>query len=183
MNEEKIFKYLKGTKNYRIKLSGDSTLKGYTDADYGGDAITRKSTSGFLITLGNLPTSWQSKLQHCVATFTAKAEYRLWCMNVMKELGINNQFISIYVENKAAIYNCQNQSINPESKRIDIKYHHIRDLIKENKVKLEFIKSERNIANGFTKYLNGTKLRKFRESLLKEFIPDHNNYNKSNIHQ
>ena len=68
----------------------------YADADYGGDTITSKSTSGFLIMLGNSPTSWNSKLQHCVATSTAEAEYYsisdcakygLWYMNVMNELG------------------------------------------------------------------------------------------------
>ena len=164
MNMEKILKYLKGTKNYGIKISGESNLKAYADADYGGDTIARKSISGFLIMLGNSPTSWHSKLQHCVATSTAEAKYYsisdcakhgLWYMNVMKELGINNQFISIYVDNKAAIYNCQNQSINPKSNHIDIKYHYIRSLIKVNKVKLEYVKSERNLVDGFTKHLNG----------------------------
>jgi len=31
--------------------------------------------------------------------------------------------------------------------------------------------SERNLADGFTKYLNGTKLSIFKESLLTEFTP------------
>jgi len=44
------------------------------------------------------------------------------------------------------IYNYQNQFINLKSKYIDIKYHPIRNLIKENKVKLEYINSERNLA-------------------------------------
>lgn len=65
----------KGTQNHRIKFSGDSSLKEYANTDYGGDAITRKSTSIFLITLGYSPTSWQSKLVHCVATSTTVAEY------------------------------------------------------------------------------------------------------------
>jgi len=58
INVEKSLKYLKGTKNYGIKISGESNLMAYADADYGGDTITRKSTSGFLIMLGNSPSSW-----------------------------------------------------------------------------------------------------------------------------
>ena len=47
MNVEKILKYLKGTKNYEIKISGESNLMAYADAYYGGDTITRKSTIRF----------------------------------------------------------------------------------------------------------------------------------------
>ena len=78
--KKKFFKIPpKGTKNHRIKFSSDSSLKEYANTDYGGDAITRKSTSVFFFdnAIGNSPTSWQSKLQlqHCVATSTAEAKY------------------------------------------------------------------------------------------------------------
>ena len=99
-------------------------LKVFVDADYPGDSNTRKSTSGFLMMLRNTPTSWYSKLQHCVSTSTAEAEYyslsecakhSLWYKNFLNELN--------------TIYNGENQSINPKSKYIDIRYHHIRDLV------------------------------------------------------
>lgn len=147
------------------------------DADYAGDTSTRRSTSGYLMMIGTSPTSWYSKLQSCVATSTAEAEYysvsdcakhSLWYMNVLNELNINIKYVTINVDNKATIYNCQNQSINPKSKHIDIKYHHVRSLIKENKIKLRYIKSCDNLADGFTKYLNNTLMDKFRNSLLTE---------------
>jgi len=59
-----------------------------------------------------------------------------------------------------------NQTINPKSKHIDIRYHYIRELISQNKVKLKYIKSEQNLADGLTKYLNGTMMTKFRNSML-----------------
>ena len=171
----KILRYLRTTENYGIKFSKDRTLKVYADADYAGDLESRKSTSGFIIKIGSSPTSWYSKLQHCVATSTAESEYysvsdcskhSLWYLNLLNELNINLSYIIINVDNKAAIYNCQNQSINPRSKHIDIKYHHIRDLVKRNKIKLKYIESEENIADGFTKYLNNTLMDRFRNSLL-----------------
>jgi len=64
------------------------------------------------------------------------------------------------------IYNSENQSINPRSKHIDIKYHHIRDLVNKKIIKLEYIKSKDNLADCFTKYLNNTLMNKFRNTLL-----------------
>jgi len=176
-NVQRIFKYLKYTINYGIKFTKDKHLRIFVDADYAGDIDSRKSTSGFLITIGGAPTSWYSKLQKCVATSTAESEYYsisdcakhcLWYLNLLNELNIGINYVTINVGNKAAIYNCQNQSINPRSKHIDIKYHHMRDLINEKRIKLKYIRSENNLADGFTKYLNNILMNKFRNSLFVE---------------
>ena len=93
INVEKIFKYLKGTENYGIKFSKNSSLKIFVDADNAGDLDTRKSTSCFLMMIGDASNSWYSQLQHCVATSTAESEYysvsecakhSLWYMNLFK---------------------------------------------------------------------------------------------------
>jgi len=59
---------LKGTLDYGINYSRNNNINAYVDADYAGDVETRRSTTGFLITIGNASTSWCSKLQHCIAT-------------------------------------------------------------------------------------------------------------------
>ena len=87
-------------------------------------------------------------------------------MNIFKELYIKIKTVSINTNNKTAIYNYQNKSINTKSKHIDIKYHHIRDLISKGTIKLKYIKSENNLADGFTKYLNSTSMDRFRNKLL-----------------
>eukprot|EP00833_Pecoramyces_ruminatium_P002962 jgi/Orpsp1_1/1176994/evm.model.c7180000059751.1 len=174
-NVIKIFRYIKYTKRYGIKIEKGRNLKIYVDADYAGDPDTRKSTSGFLIMMGSTPTSWYSKLQHCVSTSTAEAEYyslsecakhSLWYKNFLNELNIKTNDITIFVDNKATIYNSENQSINPRSKHIDIRYHHIRDLVNKQIIKLKYIKSKDNLADGFTKFLNSNSMDKFRNSLL-----------------
>jgi len=178
MNVMKIFNYIQHTKNYGIKIQKGMNLKVYVDADYAGDLNTRKSTSGFLMMLGNTPTSWYSKLQHCVSTSTAEAEYyslsecakhSLWYRNFMNELNINIDYVTIFVENKATIYNSENQSINPKSKHIDIRYHHIRDLISKKLIVLKYVKSKSNLADGFTKFLNKTLMDNFRNTLFTKF--------------
>jgi len=150
-------------------------LKIFVDGDYAGDPGSRKSTSGFLMMMGPIPTSWFSKLQHCVSTSIAEAKYYslsecvkhvLWYKNLLSELNINIKDIIIFVDNKAIIYNNENVLINPKSKHIDIRYHHIQDLVSKKIIKLKYIKSKDNIADSFTKYLNSTLMDNFRNSLL-----------------
>jgi len=128
--------------------------------------------------INSAPTSWYSKLQHCVSVSTAESEYYgihecarhcLWYRNIFKELGLNNNSITINTDNKAAIYNCENETINPKSKHIDLRYHSIRELIKEKYIDLKYVKSECNLSDGFTKYLNTTLMNKFRENILTSF--------------
>ena len=72
-------------------------LQDYTDADYAGDADSRKSTSGYLMTYAGGAVSWQSRLQKCVSLSTTDAEYIaaveaakevLWMKNFLQELGV-----------------------------------------------------------------------------------------------
>jgi len=179
-NVLKIFRYLKYTPNYGIKFSKNDNynFEVYVDADLGGDPDTRKSTTGYVMTINSGPVSWYSKLQNTVAVSTAESEYYgihecarqcLWYKNLFKELNININNITINSDNKAAIYNCENETINLKSKHIDLKYHKIRELVREGKIKLNYIKSEHNIADGFTKYLNSTLMSKFRNNILSSF--------------
>ena len=66
-----ILKYLNGTKEYKLKYDGKGEIIAYSDADFAGDIKDRKSTSGYIILMGNSPISWSSKKQTIVATSTA----------------------------------------------------------------------------------------------------------------
>jgi len=95
---------------------------------------TRRSTTGFLITIGNTPTSWCSKQQHRISTSTDEAEYYslsecskycIWYINLLNELKMNIKNINFHIDNYAAIHNAKNQSINPKTKHMDIRVHYI----------------------------------------------------------
>lgn len=74
---KRIFKYLKGTFNYGLIYDSSVTpkLRGYSDADYAGDTITRRSTSGFIFMMGDGIVAWCSQRQKSVALSTTEAEY------------------------------------------------------------------------------------------------------------
>jgi len=50
-------------------------LDGYSDSDFAGCKLDRKSTSGTCYFLGSSLISWHDKKQACVALLTIDAEY------------------------------------------------------------------------------------------------------------
>jgi len=74
------------------------------------------------------------------------SKHYLWYKNIFEELGYNKGAITINSDNKAAIFNCKNETINPKSKHIDLRFHRIRELVKGNQIKLNYIKSRDNLS-------------------------------------
>ncbi|RVW51245.1 Retrovirus-related Pol polyprotein from transposon RE1 [Vitis vinifera] len=74
---KRILKYLKGAMDISLwYLKSDNfELIGFSDADFVGCRVERKSTSGTCHFLGHSPVSWHSKKQNSVALLTAEAEY------------------------------------------------------------------------------------------------------------
>ena len=110
VNLIKILEYLKDTINYCLKFKKSSHTYAYSNADFGGDKETQKSTTGFLLKITNTPVSWCSKLQHCMATSICEAEYYsinecakhcTWATNILNELNIKIKTINMYTDNKA----------------------------------------------------------------------------------
>ena len=75
---KRILQYIQGTRTYDIHYAANSELElvGYTDSDWAGDSIDRKSTSGYVFMFGGGPIFWSSKKQAAIALSSAKAKYR-----------------------------------------------------------------------------------------------------------
>ncbi|GJR31426.1 putative ribonuclease H-like domain-containing protein [Tanacetum coccineum] len=98
---KRIFRYLKGKPSLGLWYSKDSPLElvAYTDSDYAGATLDRKSTTGGCQFLGNRLISWQCKKQTVVATSTTEAEYVaaasccgqvLWIQNQLLDYGVSS---------------------------------------------------------------------------------------------
>ncbi|GJS88836.1 hypothetical protein Tco_0771472 [Tanacetum coccineum] len=70
-------RYLKGRPNLGLWYPKDSPfiLEDFSDSDYAGASLDRKSTTGGCQFLGSRLISWQCKMQTVVANSTTKAEY------------------------------------------------------------------------------------------------------------
>jgi hypothetical protein len=77
MAVKRILRYLRQTPNLDLwYLKGAQfILIGYSDSDYVGCKIDRKSTSGTCQLLGRSLVSWSSKKQNSIALSTTEAEY------------------------------------------------------------------------------------------------------------
>jgi hypothetical protein len=185
---KRIFQYIQQTVGYGIKFRrcGDETtvknfininaIKGYVDADHARDPDSRRSVTGYMFILADGPVSWNSKQQASVALSSMEAEYMaasaacqeaVWLDRVLKELGnTNNNAIILFEDNKSCIQFSKNNSIHKRSKHIDQRYHYIRELVAANRVKLEYIPTEQNIADIFTKPLTSERFIKLRDQFM-----------------
>ena len=130
-----ILRYLKGTSRSCLHFgSGDPVLQGYIDADYAGDADSRKSTSRYLMTYAGGAVSWQSRLQKCVSLSTTDAEYTaaveasnevLWMKNFLQELGMKQENYNLFCDSQSAIHLAKNPSFHSRTKHIEVRYHWI----------------------------------------------------------
>ena len=162
---KRIFKYLKGTADLGLWYPRESDFKliGYSDADFAGCKIDRKSTSGSCQFLGGRLVSWFSKKQKSISTSTAEAEYIaagsccaqiLWMKNQLLDYGLEFSKIPIYCDNQSAIAMTGNPVQHSMTKHISIRYHFIREHVMEGTVELHFVPTDQQLADIFTKPLS-----------------------------
>ncbi|XP_038989467.1 uncharacterized protein LOC120113034, partial [Phoenix dactylifera] len=161
---KRIFRYLVGTSNVGLWYSkqSDINLIAYSDADFAGCKLDRKSTSGTCQFLGANLVSWFSKKQNSVALSTAETEYIaagsccaqvLWIKQQLEDFGIKMDNIPIKCDNTSAINLTKNPVQHSKSKHIEIRHHFIRDHVLKNDVMIEYVCTENQLADIFTKPL------------------------------
>nr|CAN59751.1 hypothetical protein VITISV_036637 [Vitis vinifera] len=143
---KRILIYLKGTMDIGLWYpKGDNfELIGYSDADFAGCKVERKSTSGTYHFLGHSLVSWHSKKQNSVALSTAKAEY---------------------IAAGFAINISKNPVQHSRTKHIDIRHHFLRDHAQKGDITLEFVSTKDQLVDIFTKPLSEEQFVDIRRQL------------------
>eukprot|EP00253_Pinus_taeda_P021817 PITA_21817 len=77
-SKEGIFLSQSNTVHFGIHYNVEASplLVGFTDSDRAGDPDDRKSTAGYVFTLGSGPITWACKKQAAISLSSAEAEYR-----------------------------------------------------------------------------------------------------------
>ena len=162
---KRIFRYLVGTCNLGLFYPHDTSfeLLGYSDADFAGCRLDRKSTSGTCHFLGNALVSWHSKKQNSVALSTAEAEYVaagsccaqiLWMRQQLNDFELSFDSVPILCDNTSAINLSKNPIQHSRTKHINLRHHFLRDHVQKGDIILEYISTDRQLADIFTKPLN-----------------------------
>lgn len=175
---KRVMRYVKGTLDlnlvYRKSGSSSKVLQAYVDADWGGDTLSRKSTSGYLIQLFGNTVLWCSKKQGCVALSSTEAEYVAlsqcvmeccWLKNIISELGIVNDeslTVQVFEDNRSAIFVANNTEQPKRLKHIDIRYHFVQEKVHSGCVKLDYICTEDQLADFLTKPLSRVRFEKLK---------------------
>ncbi|GJX41764.1 putative ribonuclease H-like domain-containing protein [Tanacetum coccineum] len=165
---KRIFKYLKGKPNLGLWYPRDSPLdlEAFSDSDYGGSNLDRKSTTGGCQFLGQRLISWQCKKQTIVATSTTEAEYVaaahccgqvLWVQNQLLDYGFNFMNTKIHIDNESTICIVKNPVYHSKTKHIEIRHHFIRDCYEKKLISVEKIHTDLNVADLLTKPFDGPR--------------------------
>nr|GEW80806.1 retrovirus-related Pol polyprotein from transposon TNT 1-94 [Tanacetum cinerariifolium] len=134
--------------------------KGYSDSDYAGCNMDRKSTSGACQLLGGKHVCWSAKKHQYVDMSSVEGEYVAaagccanipWMKNQLTDYDIIYEKVPIFCDNTSAIAISNNPVLNSRTKHIDIRYHFIRDHILKGDIELHFIPTQYQLVDIFTK--------------------------------
>jgi hypothetical protein len=162
-----LLRYLSGTTDLRLTFSGSTGDKGhslaiYTDSDYAACPDTRKSVSGYVITLNGGAVDWRSKKQTTVTLSTTEAEYvaasgaareTLWFRQLARTLDLQVPRYTIYADNQSMLKLAKNPILSARSKHIDIIHHFLRERVARGEVSFTYVPTDKMLADILTKAL------------------------------
>jgi hypothetical protein len=166
---KRVLRYLKGTADYGIVYACSPEPPAlYSDASWADDSENCHSTSGIICIQSQGPISWSSKQQSVVALSTAEAEYiaaseamreACWLRQLLSALNStwSKLPISLHVDNQSAIAlanvtsKCSTKTNTKRTKRVDIRYHYIREEIANEHIVTHYCPSKDMKADILTK--------------------------------
>ncbi|GJW42702.1 putative ribonuclease H-like domain-containing protein, partial [Tanacetum coccineum] len=128
---KRIFKYLKGKPHLGLWYPRESPfdLEAFSDSDYGGSNLDRKSTTAAANCCGQV----------------------LWVQNQLLDYGFNFMNTKIHIDNESTICIVKNPVYHSKTKHIEIRHHFIRDCYEKKLISVEKIHTDLNVADLLTK--------------------------------
>jgi hypothetical protein len=174
-----LLRYLKGTADMKLCYGPDPSnpdpFVGFSDASYGGDKDSGKSTTGYLIKVGSGAVCWSSKLQPIVTLSTTEAEYVaavaggkeiVWMQNLLKELGYEAQCPSkLFMDNQSALSVARNPEHHGRMKHLDLCYYWLRNMVEKGSIDPTYLQTDEMPADILTKALPKPKVERFRSMM------------------
>ncbi|WZY77861.1 hypothetical protein YC2023_024245 [Brassica napus] len=160
---DRILRYLSGTSGQGVWMgcNGSTEVVGYCDADWAGDRVDRRSTTGYCTFIGGNLVTWKSKKQKVISCSSAEAEYRamlkltnelVWIKGILKHLEIEQSTpMTMHCDNQAAIHIASNSVFHERTKHIEVDCHKVRQMIILGVILPCYTRSEDQLADVFTK--------------------------------
>jgi hypothetical protein len=162
-----LLRYIRGTLSHSLTYTGTTDqqppLIAYCDADYANDRDDRLSVSGYAVMLCGGAISWAARRQTVIADSTVNAEYIaiaeatkdiMWWRPLLKQLGYDTSAPTVLLnDNQGSIFLACNGDNGTRSKAIDVKYHLIRQELRDRTIDISYVATQHNVADLLTKGL------------------------------
>ena len=175
---KRVLQYLRGTIDLKLTLGADDILKAKTwvDVSYGVHDDCRSHTGGAISWgWGVLLTKCQkqklntkSSTEGEIVGLSDFLPNVIWARMFLEEQGYILKENIVYQDNMSAMKLAKNgkQSSGQKTKHINNRYFWIKDRITKEGISIQYCPTERMVADFFTKPLQGTLFRRFRDIIL-----------------
>jgi hypothetical protein len=164
---KRIFRYLKGSRNYVLTLGGKDVsleLTAYSDSDFAMSKDNGRSISGTALFLGTGCFLWSSKKQTVVALSTVEAELYaavqtgrdiIWMRQFLEEIGFpQTSPMTLHIDASSTIDVMENEAkVSARTRHIDIRHFWIREKTRARLFIPQHIATQDNVADVMTKGL------------------------------
>ncbi|KAG8500117.1 hypothetical protein CXB51_003559 [Gossypium anomalum] len=161
----RVLRYLNGCPASGLFFSATSSplLKAFSDSDWAGCPVTRRSVTGYCLFYGDSLISWKAKKQTTVSRSSSEAEYRAlgstaceiqWLRSLLRDLHLPiSGPTALFCDNNSALQLAANPTFHERSKHIKIDCHLVREKVQSGVIKLLPCSFKDQLADIFTKAL------------------------------
>ena len=186
---KRVFRFVSGTRGHGVQYGGVehpmTAPSGFSDSDWAGCKLDRRSTSAYVFLVAGGAVSWKSKKQSTVSASTAEAEYLalgsaaqelVWLSRVFSFVAGNaeHSIPVMHVDNQGSIKMAKNDISGNRTKHIDIEHHMVREMLHQNQFELRYCPTAEMAADILTKPLQRVLLEKHPIGIGMKDVGPHN---------
>jgi transposase InsO family protein len=181
----RVIQYLYHTRSKAICYGNQEEVRSFicaSDASFADNALDRKSSQGYIMTLFGGPIAWRANKQDTVTTSSTEAELLALSQTAKEAIFISRLFKALKLRlNEPLTINCDNTQtlrlikenstkLNTKLRHVDIHQHWLRQEYAEKRVLFNWVATNDMIADGLTKALPRQKFERFIKLIRLEDI-------------
>jgi hypothetical protein len=167
---DRVLRYLYVTRFLALELGGGDQYRVASDASFADNSLDRKSSQGYAITLFGGIIAWRASKQDTVTTSTTEAELLalaqaakegMFVQRLLNDMSVklDDNLITLECDNAQTIRLVQSAvtTLQTKLRHVDIHNHWLRQEAQQGRIRVEYMPSNKMIADGLTKALSVDK--------------------------